>query len=261
MRACLAGLALLAGAGLPAAAGAQAGTAAEVVAEERAFAERVREAGVKAGFTEYLAPDGVVFRPGPVNGLDFFAQRPAATGLLSWYPVVADVAAAGDLGYSTGPFEARATPEGPVAGSGWYLSVWRRQPNGELRLLADHGLSSSEVPDTSRAVRLWPASRPGTGPLPDLAALDTAAGPAPVHEQVRTGAAGSLHAGSAARAARFAEGEPRLTPAGSGGSRSADLGYTYGAYQWQAERGHYLRVWRLAEGRWVVVAEVFAAAP
>ena len=78
----------LAGAFAPALANAQARTAAEVVAVERAFAARVREAGVKAGFSEYLAPEGVVFRPGPVNGREFFAGRPASAGVLTWRPAV-----------------------------------------------------------------------------------------------------------------------------------------------------------------------------
>lgn len=252
----VAGVALLAGALLPVAASAQGLTAAEVVAAERAFAARVAEAGVKAGFTEYLAPDGVVFRPGPVNGLEFFADRPATSGLLSWYPVVADISAAGDLGYSTGPFEARASQDAPVAGTGWYLSVWRRQPGGELRLLADHGLAGA-TPDTVRSLLLWPRAAAGTTPAPDFAVLDTA-GPTPVHEQVRTGAARALHRGAAARSALFGEGAPVLKPLGSGSSRSADLGYTYGSYRWGSEEGHYLRVWRLADGRWLVVAEVFS---
>jgi ketosteroid isomerase-like protein len=252
-----AGAALLAGALLPAPANAQRGTAAEVVAAERAFAARVAAAGVKAGFTEYLAPDGVVFRPGPVNGLEFFADRPATSGQLSWYPAVADISAAGDLGYSTGPFEARPSRDAPVAGTGWYLSVWRRDPGGELRLLADHGLAGA-TPDSTRSLHLWPAAPAGTAPAPDFAALDTAAGPTPVHAEVRTGAAGALHRGAAARAAQFGEVAPRLGPLAAGSARSADLGYTYGSYRWRAEQGHYLRVWRLSDGRWVVVAEVFS---
>lgn len=259
---------LLGAAVLPGAARAQTGTAAEVVAVEAAFAARVREAGVKAGFLEFLAPDGVVFRPGPVNGPDYLAERPASAGLLSWRPALADLSAAGDLGYSSGQYEARAAADGPVAGTGWYLSVWRRQPSGRLGLVADHGLAAGAGADTAAAhaavsdttaTALWPASQPSPAPAPDLQALDRS-GPAPVHERVRTLAAGALHAGAAARTALFQAGSPALSPLGGGVAVSRDLGYTYGAYDWAQERGYYLRVWRRAGERWVVVAEVYSPA-
>ena len=258
------GFALLAAAQLsPSAVHAQAATAAEVVAVERAFAARVLEAGVKAGFTEYLAPDGVVFRPGPVNGRDFMADRPPSSGVLIWRPALAAISAAGDLGFSTGPYQARASADRPVAGTGWYLSVWWRQPDGTLRLLADHGLAAAaadasgrEVPDTS--VRLLPAGAPGRGPAPALASLDTASAPVPAHGEVRTMAAGALHTGPAARATLFANPLPRLVPLGGGAASSADLAYTYGSYTWGQEHGYYLRVWRLEGNRWVVVADVFS---
>jgi ketosteroid isomerase-like protein len=209
---------------------------------------------------EYLAPDGVVFRPGPVNGLAYFAERPAGTALLSWRPALAGISAAGDLGYSTGPFEVRGTPEGPVTGSGWYLSVWRRQEDGSLRLVADHGLSGSGAPDTTQSILLLPAAPAGSSPMPELAALDTVAGPAPAHDQVRTGARGAMHVGAAARTALLQAGVPALAPLGGGGASSADVGYTYGSYRWGEEQGHYLRVWRQTPVRWVVTAEVFSPA-
>lgn len=251
----LAGAALL-----PPAVRAQTGTAAAVVAVEEAFAARVGAAGVKVGFLEYLAPDGVVFRPGPVNGPDYLAERPASSGLLSWRPAVADISAAGDLGYSTGPYEARAAADAPVAGRGWYLSVWRRQADGRLRLVADHGLPAvTSMPDTSGPVQLWPAGRPGPDSPPDLQSLDRAA-PAPVHDRVRTLAAGALHEGAAARTLLFQAASPALTPLGGGTAASHDLGYTYGSYVWQQERGYYLRIWRHEGDRWLVVADLFSPA-
>jgi len=56
---------------------------------------------------EFLADDGIIFQPGPVNGKKFWGERPARKGLLSWEPVFADVSRAGDLGYTTGPWEFR----------------------------------------------------------------------------------------------------------------------------------------------------------
>ena len=118
MQAAAAGLAILTGALLPSVVLGQAGTADEVVAVEHSFAARVRAAGMKAGFLEYLAPAGVVFRPGPVNDREAYANAPASPVLLSWEPAVADISAAGDLAYSTGPFRVWAKADAPVAGAG-----------------------------------------------------------------------------------------------------------------------------------------------
>jgi len=236
----------------------QTGTAAEVVAVEHSFAARVRAAGVKAGFLEYLAPDGVVFRPGPVNGREAYTDAPTSPVQLSWEPAVADISAAGDLGYSTGPFQVRARADAPVAGAGWYLSVWERQSDGTLRLLVDHGIAATTAPDTAVTVRLWPASPAGEQAAPDLAALDRASSAAPVHDATRTYAAGGLHIGASERAALFRDWAPALSPLSAGVASSNDLGYTYGSYVWQQEHGYYLRVWRLVGQRWVVIADVIS---
>jgi ketosteroid isomerase-like protein len=55
-------------------------------------------------------------------------ENPAPTSQLSWEPEFADIAKAGDLGYTTGPWEVRRTPQDAPAGYGHYVTMWRKQP-------------------------------------------------------------------------------------------------------------------------------------
>src|SRR5436305_565275 len=74
-----------------------------LVAAEKAFAKDAAEKGPHDSFLDFLADDGVMFTPDPVNGKEWLRGHPAQPGLLSWFPVYSEVSLAGDLGYNTGP--------------------------------------------------------------------------------------------------------------------------------------------------------------
>jgi hypothetical protein len=96
-----------------------------VVEAEHIFALYCGAKGMKAAFLSFAAPDAVVFRRGPVNAIEAWTQtNPAPTGLLLWWPTYADVSRAGDLGYTTGPYEFREneTDKTP-AGTGHFATL------------------------------------------------------------------------------------------------------------------------------------------
>src|SRR5690242_8307879 len=75
-----------------------------LVEAERAFAADSTARGVKTAFLEVLAMDSLLYRPGPVNGRQWFAGRPdEAPFTLEWAPAAAE--ASGGLGYTYGPFK------------------------------------------------------------------------------------------------------------------------------------------------------------
>ncbi len=98
--------------------------AASLVAAGRAFARAALEHGVRWAFMTYLAEDGLLYRPGPVNGIEFYTGRSETTSRLSWVPVYAEVSRARDLGYTTGPWEFR---QGPNPQNAAYVRIWRRE--------------------------------------------------------------------------------------------------------------------------------------
>jgi ketosteroid isomerase-like protein len=144
---------------------AHAGPVDDLLAADTAFAARAGESGQHVAFAEYLAPDGILFRPEAVGGQQWLAGNEPATGRLEWWPSAAAVDCSGRLGVSTGPWRySNAAGGEPVAGH--YLSVWRRDDDGQWRVVLDHGIDhpSGAVPaEPLQAVlaRWWPA--PGSG--------------------------------------------------------------------------------------------------
>ena len=75
-----------------------------LIAAERGFAKSSVESGMKPAFAAHLAENGIVFRPGPVNGLRAWQSRPLTDAVLEWAPAYAEVSGAGDLGFTSGPW-------------------------------------------------------------------------------------------------------------------------------------------------------------
>jgi ketosteroid isomerase-like protein len=126
----------------------------DVLAADRAFAALAKARGPRAAFTEYADPQAIMFRAGvgPVKGIDAigraFDDPPGATPV--WEPEAAEVAASGDLAYSWGPFTWTPVPDGPLAGrpplTGYYVSIWKKQPDGRWKWVVDLGVPAPRKP-------------------------------------------------------------------------------------------------------------------
>src|ERR1700730_14440547 len=79
-----------------------------MVETERAFSRMAEEKGTREAFAEFIAEDGILFRPAAVFGKKWMQEHPlppaTTRSLLSWQPIFAAVSRAGDLGYTTGPW-------------------------------------------------------------------------------------------------------------------------------------------------------------
>src|SRR5258706_3323195 len=105
-----------------------------LVDAEHAFAKLAADKGVKDAFLANLANEGVLFRPRPVDGKKWLNGNPAAPGVLSWEPAVAEIAASQDLGYTSGPWEFREKAGDKPRGTGQYLTIWKKQADGGLKV-------------------------------------------------------------------------------------------------------------------------------
>lgn len=136
-----------------------------VVETDRAFAEASVAKGTRDAFLAFLADDSLLFRPQPVPAKMFTRNRPTPPGKLTWAPMFADAASSSDIAYTTGPFEFRKgeMTETP-ASYGHYLSVWRKQKDGQWRmeasLTSSHEKFTPAVADV-KEVRTLPAGAAG----------------------------------------------------------------------------------------------------
>jgi ketosteroid isomerase-like protein len=261
-----------------------------LVAAEKAFSKKAGETTIHDAFVAFMAQDGVLFRPDPMNAQEFLGKQPARPGLLTWFPAYAEVSLAGDLGYDTGPAEYRDKAGDPPSRS-QFATVWKQQADGTWKAMVD--LGAQEVPPMPVAISLkGPAKvaasalpKADAGALKDLLLSDASVakaardfGAAVAYQPILADDARLLRSGRAMAVGKqaalevLAEDKAPLNwePVGGGVARSGDLGYTYGIFErrnampesnW-AKTANYLRVWRrAADGSWKLAFEVLSPRP
>jgi len=113
---------------------------------EAQFAAAVAQHGHDA-FITHFAEDGVeLVDGGGINTKDDMRKQPAwrEGTSLTWTPVKAEMAASGDLGYTYGNYVFTAPDkEGKLVTSyGKYTSIWKKQKDGQWKVVVDMGNSS-----------------------------------------------------------------------------------------------------------------------
>ena len=116
----------------------------DLIATEYAFASAASEIGTRDSFLKFVADDGIIFRPNPVNGKTFLSNAPKKPGLLSWYPAYAGLSHDGDMGFTTGPADFKKDKDSSAIWFGNFSTVWQRQSNGEFRFVIDMGISNNK---------------------------------------------------------------------------------------------------------------------
>ncbi len=247
-------------------------TLASLVDSERAFAKMSVDQGRRAAFLAYFGDDAIFLAPGPVNARQTIQGWPTqAAARLDWEPRFGDVAGAGDLGYTTGPFVRTSAANGEGGGTGWYFTVWKKQPDGRWKVAIDAGITSP--PDGALRSSSFRAAAATPVAATDSAARSLVGADRALCESIASaGVAAALVAassdetrvyrdtqrpivGSAAIRSFFTPSAERMScpPAKDETAQSGDLGYTYGSYVLERtprESGWYLRVWTRRSGQW-----------
>lgn len=113
---------------------------------DRRFAAAVAEGGTSA-WVSWFAEDGAQIVPnaGEIRGREAIGELMAdlddPSHTLTWEPLRADIAASGDLGWTTGGFVSEVTAaDGTTRRShGRYVSIWRKQADGSWKVVMDLG--------------------------------------------------------------------------------------------------------------------------
>lgn len=273
----LAGLAL---ASVNARAETPAEAARAMVDAEKKFYQTGQEQGTRAAFLAFLAEDGIVFRPGPVNGKEAWGKR-SETGLdLVWEPTFAVIARSADFGYDTGPAKWRANKkEEKFTGHGQFISIWKKQKDGSWKVALDCGIENPEptgkpetlrtlVPDESKAPvdlntaqkNRWDTQQKFDAAAKRDSALATLTFAAPEIRVYRDGHFPSIGKDAARPLLDANAGRMTFEMLGADMSRSADLSYTYGKYSnfrpKGTEQGHYFQIWQADNaGAWKLVLD------
>lgn len=107
-----------------------------VIAAEYAFARDAAQRGQWTAFAAAAAPDAVMFTPKMVWAQVWLRGRANPAAGLSWQPTELWSSCDGSLVVSHGAWQ---SGEGKAARSGWFTTLWQRQPDGAYKWVLDHG--------------------------------------------------------------------------------------------------------------------------
>ena len=253
-----------------------------VLAAEASFVEQVGKNGMKTAFMANAAPTATVVENGKlVEAHTAWSTRQVKPDTrLTWYPLLADVAQTGDLGYTTGPWSMLQNERAQASGE--YVTLWRRQPDGQWKYVVNMSIerigvppgSSSTVPAPRQALATATPSMAPTSVLLSLDAKFAAAEllkPGATYQQYLSAESRlyrpglSMMQGLAAMAnMKNLEKGYIFAPTTGYLSAGGDLGYVVGDYRHLGdakhpeESGSYLRIWRReAEAGWRLALEMF----
>jgi ketosteroid isomerase-like protein len=118
-----------------------------VIKTEDDFNKLVARKGIKDAFLVVADLEGIVFKPQPVRIIDFYTNIDKQPGYLTWEPKFARISANGDLAFSAGPYTYEVHKDDSDKVYGDYVSIWRADLDGKLKLLIDLGIQHPEPED------------------------------------------------------------------------------------------------------------------
>ncbi|HEY9045916.1 MAG TPA: DUF4440 domain-containing protein [Ohtaekwangia sp.] len=250
-----------------------------LVNAERAFSLQAKEKNTRDAFLANLTDESVAFYPNTTKAKAFWEKAAAGTEWLYWQPVYADIAASGNFGYTTGPWSFRKDKSAEASAFGEYITVWKKQNDGNWKILIDAGINHSSYPVDGHSVKTSAiASQPSKKPEKDLVNELTAWEAAFIKEVPADGLKAFTH--HVSKEIRFyRQGHLPLTaieeackvsdiitytPIGTQVAPSGDMGFAYGSVtvvkhengEQKTNTSNYLRIWKKENGTWKIVIDL-----
>lgn len=128
-----------------------------LIALDRAWSDTAKDVDK---WLSYYAPDASVYPQGMPIATDSGAIRKVITDMVSmpgfslhWSAAKADVSTSGDLGYTSGSYEMTMNDAAgkPMTEKGKYVTVWKKQPDGQWKAVQDIFNSDAAPPESSVA--------------------------------------------------------------------------------------------------------------
>lgn len=249
----------------------------QVAKAENNFSSASVKQGIKPAFLEFLSDDCVMFNPHPVNGKDLYRNRSGSTAHLSWYPSFVEVAASGEMGISTGPWEYRKTMNDTSVAYGHFFSVWTKQSDGKWKVALDIGVnypkekkrtepehiqmlplsSKKQLSNDAKRIEVQEAERNFIQSVKNSGALKSYSQFAA--ENIRIYRNGNFPSRQKDEALGIVKDQKKQTgffPLATHAASSGDLGYTYGfSVDAKNDSSSYVRVWR-KEKEWKIAVDI-----
>jgi hypothetical protein len=211
-----------------------------------------------------------------VEGKKYWGAQKEFPGTLVWEPIFAASSRAGDLGYTTGPWELKK--KSAPGGFGNYVTVWRKRTGEEWKIALDVGVDNPQPTEPPSTLQVLPAEVPpaqreqsernyrrAEHTFAEHAREDL--GKAIIEDaapEIRVLRDKSFPAVGAPAAQVILGSEHGKVVQESGGTKlssSGDLAYTYGNYSEErgniTDHGIYLMIWQVdLNGDWKLVLDL-----
>ncbi len=256
-----------------------------VIDAEHAFKKLVERKGIKEAFLTVTDPEGIVFKPEAIKITDFYNSIDKQPGTLSWEPKFARISANGDLAFTAGPYIYQNGKSEDDKVYGDYVSIWRTDVDGKMRLLVDLGIQHPESENQELTDFKEPDTAKHTAPSKDpFNGRSVIIGTDKVFNHALTLSALATYKEFLSPEARFyfpgfdpITGQDKIMKfldneaisitaetINVGRATSNDLAYSYG--QARIKKGeivsnyNYVRIWEIdKDHKWNVVLEIFSA--
>lgn len=114
----------------------------EMVNAERLFAKMSKDETMKKAFLTFLSDSTIMFIKGnPSLGKPFYSSINESDQYLFWWPNYVGISAAGNFGYSIGPYHWSPTKKDSIVGYGQYFTVWEKSQVDSWKMTFDTGIS------------------------------------------------------------------------------------------------------------------------
>lgn len=114
-----------------------------MIQADRDFSKLSEEKGMKYAMMQFIDGRGVLLRPNtlPIVGgdaINFISQGNDSSYTMTWEPNGGSIAKSGELGYTYGVYSLKPKNKDTVF-YGTYVSIWKRQPDGNWKFALETG--------------------------------------------------------------------------------------------------------------------------
>lgn len=117
-----------------------------VLEAEKDYNKAVSQKGIRDGSLSVLDPEAIIFKPEPVSAKTFYTGSEKIAGKLTVTPSIARISANGDLAFTAGSYTIKNNTDDIDYGE--YLSIWRTDLYGKLKLLFNIDMQHPETKET-----------------------------------------------------------------------------------------------------------------
>lgn len=117
-----------------------------VLEAEKDYNKAVSQKGIRDGSLSMLDPEAIIFKPEPVAAKTFYTSSEKTAGKLTVVPSIARISANGDIAFTAGSYTIKNSADDIDYGE--YLSIWRADLYGKLKLLFNIDMQHPETKET-----------------------------------------------------------------------------------------------------------------